>query len=385
VEQVLAQIWAEVLNVERVGRDDDFFRSGGDSLSAAHLLVQIEQRLGRKLPMASLLEEATLASLARRLSQPDEAVVPALVELQPRGSQPPFFCVHGVGGEVLAFADLAQQMAPDQPFYAFQTRRVNGVQEPFRHVEPAAAHYLEELRAVQPEGPYYLGGFSFGGCVAFEMAQQLRAQGQQVALLAIIDQAAPPARFGRGVWGPAFAWEFLRNLPYWLKEDLLLSLCQGSDGCAGVLTRLRLKAQALKRRVSRLLGRPGSGSVRTDVEETFDVARLPEHFRKLIEAHYEALRGYVPQVYPGRVTLFRSRARPLFQVHGHDLGWGELAGGGLEVIVLPGNHESILKAPLVRTLAERLKVAIRTARAASQQANGPEGAHHLTPALTPRA
>jgi thioesterase domain-containing protein len=280
----------------------------------------------------------------------------SLVAIQPGGTKPPFFCVHGIGGEIISFAELARQLGPDQPFYGLQVPTRNGVKKPWDRLEDMAAHYLEELRLVQPRGPYRLGGFSFGGLVALEMAQQLLAQGHAVALLAILDKALPGPGYRSALRAPGPVLNFLGNVPWWVREDLLRL------GMSSLLARTWRKLRALGQRKAALARRGASLPAESELEGVFDLQRLPRDFREVLEAHWRAMRAYEPKVYPGRITLLRARAQPLFRLQPYDLGWGALAGGGLEVIVVPGNHESILKWPLVQALAERLQVHLRRAQ-----------------------
>ena len=185
IEFQLAHIWADVLGVDRVGVRDNFFEIGGHSLLAVRLMARIQQCFGKELPLSTLFEGATVEHLASILRQQAEPPPwSPLVAIQPRGSNPAFFCVHPGGGNVLCYVGLARHLGPDQPFYAFQSRGLNGEQPICTRIEEMASIYIEAMRAVQPEGPYFLGGWSVGGVVAFEMARQLEAQGEQVALLA---------------------------------------------------------------------------------------------------------------------------------------------------------------------------------------------------------
>jgi surfactin family lipopeptide synthetase C len=191
-ELQLTQIWAEVLNTPLVGVQDNFFDLGGHSLLAVHLMARIQQHFGKKLPLASLFEGPTVEQLAHILQQQaEESVLPLLVPIKPDGSKQPFFCVSGAGGNIVYFYHLARYLDSDRPFYAFQAKGLDGKSEPHTCVEEMAADYIAALQAVQPEGPYLLGGHSFGSWVAFEMGQQLQEQGHEVALLAVLDTPGP--------------------------------------------------------------------------------------------------------------------------------------------------------------------------------------------------
>ena len=172
----LSRIWQEVLGKKQIGIRDNFFDLGGHSLLAARLMHKIGQELGKTLPLAMLFESPTIEQLADALSQDGwSRYWSSLVPIQPSGSQPPFFCVHGVGGNVIGLRELGQCMGPDYPFYGLQSQGLDGTRPCHKTIEEMALHYIHEIRSVQPNGPYFLGGFSFGGLVAYEMAQQLRA------------------------------------------------------------------------------------------------------------------------------------------------------------------------------------------------------------------
>src|SRR5262249_18637573 len=307
-EGQLAEIWRRVLDVDHVGPHDDLFRLGGDSLAAAEILAEIHKMLGRNLPLTALFRAPTVAGLAEILRRPEGAAPSStLFELQPHGGGPLFYCVPGVGGEVLSFANLARFLTLTQPLVGIRAAGADGYGEPVRHIEDMAARYVAAVRAAQPHGPYYLGGFSFGGSVALEMAQQLHAAGETVAFLGIIDHTPPPVRYRPVVWTPARVAEFGANTVRWFADDIWR---------AGRRQRLTSVVGAFRKAVRRLraaLSRRDPGSGRADATEALAGAGVPAHFRRLMATHYEALRNYTPRPYPGRVTLFRARTRPLFR------------------------------------------------------------------------
>src|SRR5262249_44050449 len=159
-----------------------------------------------------------------------------------------------------------------------------------------ARRYVEQLRELQPQGPYCLGGYSFGGSVAYEMAQQLQADGQKVALLAILDHTPPPDRYRSALRRPSFLVEFLENTPHWIADDLM------HYGIRKIVERVRLRIRALGQWAIAALCRQ-TGSAPAEVEMLFDVTRMPAAFRKQLEGHHRALRAYQPKPYTGRITL----------------------------------------------------------------------------------
>src|ERR1700679_3873858 len=188
VEIQLTRIWEELLGVEPITPEQNYFDLGGDSSLAVHLFVQIEKTFSVKLPIFTLFEAPTIAELSevlRRDSAP--AGWSPLVSVQPNGSRPPFFCMHGAGGNVLIYRELSNLLGNDQPFYGVQAQGLDGSAPPLTKIEDMAALYVKEIRRARPSGPYLLGGYCLGGTIAYEVAQQLRAQAQEVALLALLD------------------------------------------------------------------------------------------------------------------------------------------------------------------------------------------------------
>jgi amino acid adenylation domain-containing protein len=358
VEARMARLWQDVLNVRPIGVHDDFFRLGGDSLLAAHLFIAIQKEFDTDLTPADLFRAATIEQLAGLVGGADSKPAwSSLVAIQPCGSLPPFFCVHGIGGEILSFSALARHLGEDQPFYGLRAPMAEGPRWPFTSLGDLAAHYVRQLRSLQAEGPYYLGGYSLGATLAFEMAQQLQAQGQQVGLLAILDQRLSGAGSWGDFWRPRCAIEFFKNIPRWVRHDLL-------KASPGVLSgRLGAKVRTFLRKMgTRVRGR-GQESYKVDAESCFDARNLPEPYLDLIHALYRAQLDYEPKAYPGRVTLFRAAAQPLFRLQAPDLGWREVACGGLRVVVMPGTHNDLLGEPGVRVLGESLRACLEEARA----------------------
>ena len=244
LERQITEIWEELLEIQSISIRDDFFELDGDSLQAVDLFAQIERQFGKKLPISTLFQAGTVEALAQIIAQgedlalkPDksEASWSSLVEIQPNGTKPPLFCIHALGGGVLCYRELAMYLGTEQPVYGLQPRGLDGKQPPLTKVEDMASHYLEEIQRVQPQGPYFLAGYSFGGVIAFEMAQQLHKQGEKVDLLAMIDTCRPGF-----VWrspfliriflhlskivqlGPAYLWQKAGGWSEWLNYHLKL-------------------------------------------------------------------------------------------------------------------------------------------------------------------
>ena len=351
-ERMLCKTWEELLRMEKVGIHDNFFELGGHSLLAVRLFAQVEKMTGRKLPLVTLFQNSTVAQLAEVLCQNSGMFRTSVVAVQSYGDKPPLFLVHGAGGDVLwGYANLAPHLGADQPVYGIKSRAFSGAEE-FKCIEDMASFYIEQLRLVQKEGPYYLGGYCFGGNVAYEMARQLEKKGEEVALVALLDAAPSNGSYERMKWhDPAYAIKFAVNLRHWLGD---FARAKPEDRREFVFR----KARAIGRKISRKLMPGARGKVPVDLEEIIDLTKFPQHELKLWQIHLDALVKHVSQPYNGRVTLFRTRGQPLFCSLDDDFGWGELAKGGVDIRIIPGSHESIFMEPAVKSLADELKTCL---------------------------
>jgi amino acid adenylation domain-containing protein len=354
LELQLAHIWEEVLGVRPVGVRDNFFELGGHSLLAVRLFALIEKRLGKKLPLTAIFQGATVEHLADVLrQQATPGPQSSLVAIQPGGSKRPLFLVHPAGGHVFPYVHLAQFLGPDQPCYGLQARGLEDGQDPHTRIEDMAAWYIQALQTVQPTGPYLLGGWSMGGVVAFEMAQQLHAQGQRVALLALLDGRIPTPdetfpeedadaillveRYFGISFGPM---ESLAELP---KDEQLAFMLEQAKG-AGL------------------------------VPAELDISQA-RRFVELLRSDLRATQNYGLHLYPGRITFFKASETPAGTSPDPDptLGWSKWASGGVEVHVVPGNHANLMYEPRVGVLAEKLTASLNQAQSAEAEENGTAG------------
>jgi len=350
----LVKIWEDLLQVQPIGVKDNFFELGGHSLMAVHLFARINQAFHVNLPLATLFREATIEYLAEEIySQSESGTWSSLTAIEPEGDHLPFFCVHGLTGDILWFRDLAHCLAPDYPFYGLQSRGLDGIQDPLTTIEDMAAHYIEEIRLLQPKGPYSLGGASFGGTVALEMAQQLLAQGEDVAFLAIFDHAPPNLDVDDGnsklKRRMIIVYRIMKNFPHWLQEFIQM-------GPSRMLLRVRRKL----RLIQKVKNQTDINKLEQfDAEDLIDfAAELSAHRQQLITYNYQALKMYVPQPYAGKVTLFRALNRPLLNTYDPELGWQKLAPGRVEIYDIPSSHEGMFKKPQVNDLAEKIKIGL---------------------------
>ncbi len=343
LELQLAGLWEEVLNIRPIGVTDNFFELGGHSLLAVRLFALIDKRLGRRLPLAALFRGATVEGLASIVRQNASAeTTSSLVPIQPNGNKRPLFLVHPAGGHVFPFIGLAQCLGPDQPCYGLQARGVEQAQDPHTRIEDMAAYYVEAIQSVQKEGPYLLGGWSMGGEIAFEMAQQLQARGQKVALLALLDTRIPSS--SEIVTDEDFEATLMADVVryFGLSADFSESL--------KLLPHDELLACVLEQ------GKR-TGLIPVDIEAS-QARRLIE----LCKSDFRASRNYVLHRYPGRVTLFKASEDLSANLLDATLGWSDWAEGGVDVQIVPGNHATMVYKPNVETLAEKLAASIDRVR-----------------------
>lgn len=340
LESQLCLLWERLLGVRPVGRTDNFFELGGHSLLAVRLFSQIERLFGLSLPLVALFRAPTVEQLADLLRQdPHTYSWPTLFEIQPAGSRLPLFCAAAPNVNALGYAFLARRLGPDQPLYGLQARfreqspEAGGLYTQAEY-EALACEYAAAMRAVQPQGPYHLAGMCEGAHIAFEMARQLRADGQKVALLAILD--AWPIENSTS---PFFWYVFYnrRRLRAFWRRPARQKLADLWD-----------KARSLVARVPRLL-RPARGPAAPRPVNSYEARKWPG-------------KDFRPPVFDGKITVFRARRQPYWRVRDFQLGWGPWAAGGVEVHVVNGEHQMLLREPYVRVVAEGLRACMEQAR-----------------------
>ena len=343
VEATLASWWQELLGVELVEPDDDFFALGGHSLVGVRLFAKIRKTWQVDLELAVLFEARTVRQLAdvivrsQQSAGTDEKMRSSLRAIQPNGSRIPLFCVHAVGGDVLFYEQLAKALGPDQPFYAFQSPLITRPDLREISMEELAAAYIKEMRAFYPQGPYLLGGASYGGLVAYEMSQQLHAQGLGPELLVMFDTAITGHE--QRVDPKDRAVTFCQNLR---KEGFTYLIRKATVKRKYWQEKLERRAQIAAAAAYRLTGKP---------------LPLGLHYIEVEEAHWQALKRYTFLPYTGKVTLMRAVNRGpevLGKREDPTLGWGPLA-NLLEIHDVPTGHMSMLFAPNVETFAQMLK------------------------------
>ncbi len=292
----LISIWQRVLQVPSVGADDNFFELGGDSSLSLELFSEIARTFGRELPPVIIYHAPTISALAALLEQPAVPRVPAVVEMKAGDDGPPIFITHGLGGSVMDFYQVVKRIQTGHPIYGLQARGIDGTEEPRDRIEDMARDSLQAMKELQPRGPYALVGFSLGGLVTLEMAQQLIASGEDVALLAMLD-SYPHAQ------------------------------------CLSSGQRARLSTRQVWRRLSSKLRSVGAASRSSDVPPS----PVLQHFR---DSAYLALERYQPRFYPAKINFVRAAIPTDFPADPVAV-WAHLA-REFEMETVPGDHLGIV-------------------------------------------
>ncbi|MEP6901718.1 MAG: amino acid adenylation domain-containing protein [Actinomycetota bacterium] len=363
LESKLVKIWETILDVQPIGVQDNFFELGGHSLQAVRMFAEIEETFGKNIPLATLFEASTIEKLADILRQegwaaPESSIVP----IQPDGRKPPFFCVHAKGGNVLFYRDLAKHLGNDQPFYGIQARRLGGRQVGHATVEEMAEFYIKEMQMMQPQGPYYLGGSSFGGLAIFEIAQQLHNQGQKVALLALFDTGTPnyPKVLPNTTALRSKIYELIRRIQH--HRDSLKAF-NSKERANYLLDKLKKAKLQYRRKIVNTYKK----IVRKFYLKTKGTGSIPKNYIQIEDQIWKAGLKYQPQIYPGKMTLFRASNQPLGIQPDPTLGWENFVAGGIEIHDVPGHHGSIVAEPYVGVLAEKLNNCLALAQTETQQ------------------
>jgi len=352
LELELVKIWQELLEVTPVGIRDNFFDLGGHSLLAIRLIAQIENLTGKNVPAATLFRAPTIEQLSAILQ--DEKPSRSwsnLVPIQTGGSRTPFFLIHGESSNLF----LPGYMGIDQPLFSLEHQSEDGQRALYTQVETIAAHYLDQIRTVQSQGPYLLGGYSFGGVIAFEIAQQLRRENQEVGLLALIDTLSigqhransislkSPVTIGRNIFSGCVG-----KLQRWIAKNACLSVHEIPLRLMG--DSARLITNIVGERFQKIDSR-----FKLAVCEIYTIMEypIPPKLRStyILNMYRKAAQAYHPYPYPGRMIYFKSRHNS----GDPRLSWEKLVVGEFKVYDVPGGHSDLRDGPFVGAWASILR------------------------------
>jgi amino acid adenylation domain-containing protein len=348
VESKLLEIWQTVLGNQPISMADNFFELGGHSLLASKLFVRIEKTFGQKLSIAALFQAPTIEQLAAVLRNESRLTrSPQVTPIQPGGSRPPFFCI-GAGP---LLRSLAFGLGSEQPFLGLGLgeAEVRELPTPFR-LEDMAASLIKKMRLLQPKGPYSLGGWCMDGVVAYEIAQQLQAQGERVALVVLFDAANPASlkEYSKFELLKVRSYFFAQKWRFFFTNLLRLRL---QEAAVYVQQCVRFYLVLLSNKI-------------WEVNYKFHLRvgrRIEDRLLDISKIYFNVVRNYRPKPYSGRVVIIRCESRPEGRFRDDEFGWSGLAAGGLELHFVPGNHVDMFREPNVETLANTLRACLDTA------------------------
>ncbi|MDZ8033656.1 alpha/beta fold hydrolase [Nostoc sp. DedSLP04] len=339
VELQLAQIWSEVLDVDRIGIRDNFFDLGGHSLLAVRLMTKIGQKFQKNLPLATLFQSPTIEQLASLLQAPIIVSTGSpLIPIQPQGSLPPLFCIHPGGGHVFCYVEIARQLSPTRPVYGLQALGLESDRQPLTSVEEMADEYIKAIRQVQPQEPYYLVGWCSGGIIAFEMAQQLLASGYQVASLVLID-SYPPTAVDRNedIDRDMLMTMLIEELSGLYGKELAIALEELHQ--LDPLDQLNL----LLEKVQQLGILPSDMGI-----------QQAQRLWNVFCTNFMACRHYQLKTYPAKALLICASENNQCKVQDSNSGWSTII-NDLKTCTIPGNHYTIVQTPLIKNLIKALE------------------------------
>jgi thioesterase domain-containing protein len=376
-------VWEKVLGNQSIGVNDNFFDLGGNSWLAVKMFVEVEKVTGNYLPLTTMLRAATVAEIASIIRRDiGSEIWSNMITIQDGGDQKPIYFAPGAAENGLAVARIAHYLDRDRPVHMFQIPIEREGDERVLKIEDMAAHYVLALRAVQPEGPYILGGYSAGGLVALEAAQQLQQQDQEVEVLVIVDVPAQSPNYGylkritrslKAIFRFGDVRErklfltlrdILFRFDYFLRKGLLDWIGTNINRVRKFLSRSREdKYTVIRRKLNKSPSNDyergaRSGSVEEGDQTWMDYDR---HMRDHFQAVNEAVKCYVPQNYYGKVILFRSTIgyrRPEMRMASPLMGWERIAQSGLDTYEIPGNHLNIVREPSVELLGNQLEACL---------------------------
>ena len=339
IEQLMVNVWQEILGIEQIGIEDDFFKLGGDSLIAVQLISELQKLFNLHIPINTLIEATTIKELTKLVSNLSSLreLPPSVVRIKPGSpNNRPLFLVHPVGGTVYFYRELAESLDTDQAVYGIEAKGLDGKEETLTTVEEMAKAYLMSVKSLQPKGPYLLGGASFGGLIAYEMAQQLNLIGEEVTLLCMIDTPYPG------------------DLPVSLEkeEDILVYLFFSQQHLENKLELEQFRQLDIDTKKKYLIQQAKNNQIEIEKLSTFI---------RIFQSNVKAMNSYKPQPYDGKVIYFRAQERRKeYDPLDPEKPWMDLPVTNLKLHIVPGDHITMNSMPNVQIIAEHLKESFQT-------------------------
>jgi acyl-CoA synthetase (AMP-forming)/AMP-acid ligase II/thioesterase domain-containing protein/acyl carrier protein len=365
VEEWLRKIWEEILDLPDISPDDDFFRCGGNSLTAIELLIRIQREYHTNFPPDTVYRYPTIRQLASLIAEKERKAPvyhPLVVPIREGGSMRPLFCIHALGGWVDHYTILAPSIDPARPIYGIRARGLEPAETTHPTVEETAGELVEALRSVRRNGPYLIAGFSNGGILAFEVACQLTAGGDTVDFLGIIDQSAPATevRYLKTLASRLFPGRILGKIPAFIESRLKANPDSGL---------YYLISKSVQTVFNKMLSRTGTKSLPPEVSEAqfsanFNADLLkpyPEASHAHMKTQLKASQTYLPRKYQGDLFLFSTGPDPVLFPRDETRGWGSCTNGNVTVVMVPGNHSTLFDEPNLGILGTRFDETLKLA------------------------
>ena len=343
IKAMLVSIFEQILQQTPIGEDDDFFDLGGDSIQGINLMLEIEKVTGQTLPVTVLFNAPSISRIAAHLAkQSAPQQCPCLVLFRSTGGhKPPLFLIHDITGDVLIFRDLASRLPLDRPIYGLRARGLENGEAPATDIEEMARDYLAQIRTVQPQGPYFLGGFSLGGIVAHEMANILHEQGQRIEWLGLFDTSVlrhQLAAVDRLAYDYAQAVRKLRALRHLPRSERRISLVR-------MLQKLVLRRTRDMSVYANLSAYAGNPEILTNM-------------KRIRAASLTAASAFRLRYFPGEINFFFAQVRDFSSAIDATPYWRRYA-GALKIFSIPAGHVGMLRPPGVDLLAEQVRASLR--------------------------
>jgi len=342
-EKLLNIIWSEFLSSENIDLNDNFFELGGHSLIAVEVMMRIEKETGKKLPLSTLFEYPTIKKLASLLeSEKKEKTYKSLVPIKPSGSKMPVYIIHGSGLNILNFKGIALHVDEEQPVYGLQAKGLDGSDEILSKMEEIAAYYISQVLEHNPEGPYAIAGYSFGGYVGIEMARQLRLLGKEVKMLAMFDTNAETQNEDRNTIEKASA-KVTRQFKKlsWISSSLV-----------------KRPEATVKYQLKFVYNKIKSAAASFGLVAKKEPKGYLLEIKRISDQHDIAYNNYRLQPFDGTIDLFKAKTRVYFVEDPKFLGWKRIALKGVRVHEVPGDHKTMLLSPNDKEFARALQNAL---------------------------